>query len=95
MVHRSNPHPLGSHEHRRWVAWHEAYLMQPTWALLYDSENYLRGLIRRFTTRTNQLDDPDLTHQFRQLLLELEAEADLLEQIAEHAHIEVVIHRDR
>jgi hypothetical protein len=90
-----NPYPPGTHEHRLWATWNEAYLMQPPCSLLYDSESRLRGLVRRSTALTNQLDDPDLAAAFRQLILDLEAEADRLEAIAEHAHIEVVIHRGR
>jgi hypothetical protein len=95
MVRQDNPYPPGSHEHELWAAWHEAYLMQPPCSLLYESESHLRGLVRRFAALTNQLDDRELAAAFRQLILELEAEAGLLEQIADRAYIEIVVHRGR
>jgi hypothetical protein len=94
MSRSTNPDPPDSAEHWLWEQWHEAYLAQPPDALLYDAESHLRGLVRRFTALGYRLADPTVARDLRHLILELEAEADRLEELADRTHARLMVRRE-
>jgi hypothetical protein len=85
-----NPYPANSHNHKLWEDWNDRFFDQAISSQVLHSEGNVRDLIRRLARLGSQIDDPSLKREVQALTIELEEEANLLEGIAEHAHIEIV-----
>jgi hypothetical protein len=85
-----NPYPANSHNHKLWEDWNDRFFDQAISSQVLHSEGNVRDLIRRLARLGSQIDDPSLKREVQALTIELEEEANLLERIAEHAHIEIV-----
>jgi hypothetical protein len=85
-----NPYPPSSAEARFWADWARAFSRQPLPLQLASVESSLRHVQGRLRCLRDQLADGALKDEFAPLLVQLEAEANLLEEMGEHAMTGVV-----
>ncbi len=87
---RTNPYQRGTFEHGLWEAWNQDFFQQPVHAQLLEIEQQLREQIHTLTRLTQEIEPGRLRRQITDCMLEIEARAQDLSDIAEHQFMEVV-----
>jgi hypothetical protein len=85
---RRNPYSPGTQHHHLWEEWNDQFFDQPIHGQLYQVESELHLIIKRLTLLCNRLTDPTIKREMRNHIIQLEAEANQIGKMAEHARVD-------
>jgi len=86
----SNPYARNTPEHRLWARWHRAFFDQPLHSQVLSVESQLRQTLSGLLQLSCKMEDSPLRSEVRTRLLEIEDAVDLLDEVAEHAYVQVI-----